>query len=202
MQDIDFNQWSQESEKLGFNKKTRIDLPNEKIGNIPNRKYMNETYKDKGGWSKGHLLNFSIGQGEVSVTPIQVIQLVNLIANNGKTYYPRLNLFERNESYTVDYKNNVWKFIKNAMYAAVNDNGGTAYKAKVNKKNVKVYGKTGTAQVCSNCDDKPHAWFSGFVEYGNNQKLSICILIENGGKGSNIPADMSKKIFEYILKDV
>ena len=202
MQDIDFDQWSQESEKLGFNKKTHIDLPNEKIGNIPNRKYMNETYKDKGGWSKGHLLNFSIGQGEVSVTPIQVIQLVNLIANNGKAYYPRLNLFERNESYTVDYKNNVWKFIKNAMYAAVNDNGGTAYKAKVNKKNVKVYGKTGTAQVCSNCDDKPHAWFSGFVEYGNNQKLSICILIENGGKGSNIPADMSRKIFEYILKDV
>ena len=88
------------------------------------------------------------------------------------------------------------------MYAAVNDNGGTAYRAKVNKKNVKVYGKTGTAQVCSNCDDKPHAWFSGFVEYGNNQKLSICILIENGGKGSNIPADLSKKIFEYILKDV
>ena len=40
------------------------------------------------------------------------------------------------------------------------------------------------------------------LKYGNNQKLSICILIENGGKGSNIPADMSKKIFEYILKDV
>ena len=100
------------------------------------------------------------------------------------------------------YKKNVWKIIKNAMYAAVNDNGGTAYKAKVNKKNVKVYGKTGTAQVCSNCDDEAHAWFSGFVEYGDNQKLSICILIENGGKGSNIPADMSRKIFEYILKDV
>jgi len=202
MQNIDFNQWAEESEKLGFNKKTHIDLPNEQIGNIPNRKYMNETYKDRGGWSKGHLLNFSIGQGEISVTPIQVIQLINLIANEGKTYYPHLNLFERNQSYIANYKNNVWKFIKNAMYAAVNHNGGTAYKAKVNKKNVKVYGKTGTAQVCSNCDDKPHAWFSGFVEYGNNQKLSICILIENGGKGSNIPADMSKKIFEYILKDV
>ena len=65
MQDIEFDLWSKESERLGFNKKTFVDLPNEVIGNIPNRKYMNKTYKDKGGWSTGHLLNFSIGQGEV-----------------------------------------------------------------------------------------------------------------------------------------
>ena len=86
--------------------------------------------------------------------------------------------------------------------AVINYKGGTAGNARIDDSLGKVFGKTGTTQVCSNCDDKPHAWFSGFVEYGNNQKLSICILIENGGKGSNTPADMSKKIFEYILKDV
>ena len=53
---------------------------------------MNKFYKDKGGWSKGHLLNLSIGQGEVSVTPIQVIQLINSIANNGILHTPHLNI--------------------------------------------------------------------------------------------------------------
>ena len=46
-----------------------------------------------------------------------------------------------------------------------------------------------------------YAWFAGFIEYGNNKKLSICVLIENGGKGSNIPAILTKEIFEYFLKN-
>ena len=202
MQNIDFSMWSKESERLGFNKKTLIDLPGEKVGVIPNHKYMNDMYKNSGGWSTGHLLNFSIGQGEVSVTPIQVIQLINLIANEGETFYPHLNLAKEKDSFIVDYNKNVWKFIKSAMYDAVNSNGGTAYKAKINNMNVKVYGKTGTAQVCSSCDIETHAWFTGFVEYGDNKKLSICIMIENGGKGSNIPSAMSSEIFEFLLKDV
>ena len=53
---------------------------------------MNKFYKNKGGWSKGHLLNLSIGQGEVSVTPIQVMQLINAIANNGIIFEPHLNI--------------------------------------------------------------------------------------------------------------
>ena len=201
MQNIDFSTWSLESEKLGFNKKTFIDLPNEKKGVIPNKNYMNKMYKNKGGWSKGHLLNFSIGQGEVAVTPIQVIQLINIIANDGKTYMPHLNLNSIKEDIGVNYNKHVWKFIKSAMYDAVNASRGTAYRAKVNDSNVKVHGKTGTAQVCSDCDNLPHAWFAGFIEYGNNKKLSICVLIENGGKGSNIPAILTKEIFEYFLKN-
>ena len=136
------------------------------------------------------------------MTPIQVIQLINLIVNEGEVFYPHLNLGREKDSFSVDYNKNVWKFIKSAMYDAVNSNGGTAYKAKINHPNVKVYGKTGTAQVCSNCGIEPHAWFTGFIEYGNNQKVSICILIENGGKGSNIPSAMSREIFEFLLKDV
>ena len=201
MQSVDFSLWSKEAEKFGFNKKTLIDLPNEQIGVIPNKQYMNTTYKNKGGWSKGHLLNFSIGQGEVSVTPMQVIQLINLIANDGDVYNPHLNFFRETELISLDYNKNVWKIIKKAMYDAVNSNGGTAYKAKVDDHNVKVFGKTGTAQVCSNCDVEPHAWFAGFIQYNKDKKISICILIENGGKGSNIPAALSKEIFEFILED-
>ena len=88
------------------------------------------------------------------------------------------------------------------MYDAVNASGGTAYKAKIHLDNVKVYGKTGTAQICSNCDLLPHAWFAGFIELNQNKKFTITVIIENGGKGSDKPTIMAKKIFQYILENL
>ena len=85
------------------------------------------------------------------------------------------------------------------MTVTVNKNNGTAYNAKSNYDFVKTYGKTGTVQLCSNCDIEPHGWFAGFLELRNGRKYSICIIVENGGKGSIIPTKMAKKIFEYIV---
>ena len=65
-------------------------------------------------------------------------------------------------------------------------------------KGAKVYGKTGTAQICSECDLLPHAWFAGFLEF-KNKKFSISVIIENGGKGSDLPSEMSRKIFKYLV---
>ena len=87
------------------------------------------------------------------------------------------------------------------MSDAVYKRGGTAYNAKVTINDAKVYGKTGTVQVCSDCDILPHAWFGGFLESSNNKKYSISIIIENGGKGSNIPAKIAKKIFEFLINN-
>ena len=199
MQKIDFNNWYSEITKFGFHSKTGIDLPDEKIGLIPNKKYMNRTYKNRGGWSKGHLLNLSIGQGEISVTPIQIINLINIIANRGKTFQPHLNLNFEAKEVMVNYNDKVWKDLREFMSNAVNSDGGTAYNAKINKKYGKVYGKTGTAQVCSNCDIEPHGWFAGFIELQNNKTYTICVIIENGGKGSIIPTKIAKNIFNYII---
>ena len=149
-------------------------------------------------------MNFSIGQGEVTVTPIQVVQAINLIAAEGTTFRPHINLNAEKEQFSLDYRRDVWNFIKKSMYAAVNHSGGTAYRARIDDKNKKIYGKTGTAQVCSNCDKSPHAWFAGFMEYNENNKVSVCVMIENGGKGSDISAIIANKIFNYIggIKDV
>ena len=127
------------------------------------------------------------------------MQLINAIANNGVIYKPHLNLVNELESKNVNYKNIVWKNLKDAMYDAVNSDGGTAYNTRIDKKNGTVYGKTGTAQVCGNCDIKPHGWFAGFLELKNGNKYTICIVVENGGKGSILPTKMAKKIFEYII---
>jgi len=200
IQKIDFNLWSQEVSKFGFGHYSGIDLPSENKGLVPNKVYMNNKYKNKGGWSKGHLLNLSIGQGETMVTPIQIINLINIISNEGKYITPHLNKeYKYLKEHKINYNQNVWKILKSSMYDAVNKKGGTAYKTIINNKDVKVYGKTGTAQICSNCDLLPHAWFGGFIELSNGNKYSITIIIENGGKGSNKPTMMAKKIFQFII---
>jgi penicillin-binding protein 2 len=200
MQKIDFDDWSNASKQFGFGMKTEIDLPQENKGLVPTKNYMNEFYKDKGGWSKGHLLNLSIGQGEVSVTPIQVIQLINSIANNGVLYTPHLNIRYNSKKTNISYNENVWSILKQAMYDAVNSDGGTAYNARIDTKRGIAYGKTGTAQVCSNCDIEPHGWFAGFIKLNNGKQYTICIIIENGGKGSNKPTRIAKDIFQYIIE--
>ena len=197
IQMIDFDMWSSEVRKFGFGNITNIDLNGEKKGVVPDRQFMTNLYKDKGGWSAGHLLNLSIGQGEIMVTPIQIGNLINIIQNEGYSMTPHLNKYNTVNKNIINYNKDVWKTIKQSMYDAVNKDKGTAYKAKINKKGAKVYGKTGTAQICSNCDLLPHAWFAGFLEL-NKKKYSIVIIVENGGKGSNIPSIMARKIFQYI----
>ena len=177
MQKINFDDWSNVSKQFGFGMKTGIDLPQENKGLVPTKNFMNKFYKDKGGWSKGHLLNLSIGQGEVSVTPIQVIQLINSIANNGTLYTPHLNAKHKFKRTNINYNKNVWSTLKQAMYDAVNSDGGTAYNARIDKKIGAAYGKTGTAQVCSNCDIEPHGWFAGFVELKYKQDFIMVSLL-------------------------
>ena len=99
----------------------------------------------------------------------------------------------------VSYKKSVFKEIKQGMSDAVYKDGGTAYNINILDNNIKVYGKTGTAQLCANCDIEPHAWFAGFMELKNGKVFSICVLIENGGKGSDKPTKISKEIFEFIM---
>ena len=122
------------------------------------------------------------------------------IVNDGKIYSPHLNINQDLVEKNINYKDKVWYLLKKAMYAAVNHTGGTAYNARIDEKLGKVFGKTGTAQVCSNCDILPHGWFAGFIELKDGRKYSICILIENGGKGSNKPSRLAKKIFNYIAR--
>ena len=198
IQKMDLNLWSEEVKKFGFGSMTGIDLKSEQNGLVPTVEFMNEKYKDSGRWSKGHELNLSIGQGETLVTPLQISNLMNYIANNGYICKPRISGNNCHEKSFTNYSNSVFNTIKKSMYDAVNKSKGTAYNAAVDLSQGKVYGKTGTVQICSNCDILPHAWFAGFMESKKNKKYSITIIIENGGKGSNIPSKLAGKIFEYL----
>ena len=81
VQRLTLTEWSETCKQFGFGKKTGIDLPIEKTGVVPTKDYMNNRY-GRWGWSKGAMLNLTIGQGDVLVTPLQMLHYINKIATN------------------------------------------------------------------------------------------------------------------------
>ena len=86
IQQIDLDKLSKYLNNLVLGNKTNVDIPNESMGLVPNKDYLMNRY-GKYGWSKGTLLNLAIGQGEILVTPMQVLNYINLISTKGKTLH-------------------------------------------------------------------------------------------------------------------
>lgn len=197
---LDFDEWIKYSKILGFGQLTNIDLPDEKNGNVPDRKYMNKTY---GRWGKGYLLNFVIGQGDVLVTPIQLAKYVSIIASNGLNIKPHLvkviYYHEKNKLVTKKYSKDKIEglseqslnVVKEGMRRVMQGEEGTARYSNI--ENLDLHGKTGTAQ---NPHGKDHAWFIGFSGK-SSFPYAVVIFVENGEGGSKTAAPIAKKIYKY-----
>ena len=183
------------AENFGYGIKSGIDLFGERAGNIPGTEYMNNKY-GKYGWAKGNLLTFVIGQGDILVTPIQVVQMMNLIASKGKTYIPSLNLNNSSNKFNLSLKSSTWEFLEDALWNVINHKDGTGKLARIEGANI--HGKTGTAQ---NPHGEDHSWFAGYMVLDNNPIISLSVLVEHGGKGSIEGAMISRKIFEFVLQN-
>ena len=184
--------------QFGFGLKTKIDIPNEVSGLVPDKDYMLKRY-GKYGWSQGVLLNLAIGQGELLVTPIQVLNYVNLLATKGNSpscHFVFVDNLPKNVQPVL--KKDIWDNIHEGLREAIVGENGTGKKANLNLESFKLYGKTGTAEN-SHGDD--HAWFVGWVDY-RNKKHSIVVLLENAGSGGAVAAPMAREVFsELILKN-
>ena len=172
---------------------TDIDLPSEMKGKVPNRKYMNKLY-GRYGWSTGAMLNISIGQGEVLVTPIQMAAYTNILATRGipKNLHlvnPKIN--ENVKPLSVSSK--TWDIIHDSMKEVVNGKKGTGKLSNPNISGVLVSGKTGTAE---NPHGETHAWYIGFADYHNKDMISVVVLVENGGGGGSVASPIARKIFK------
>ena len=191
----DFDILSDFYKKFGFGRLTGVDIQGESRGVVPTIDYMNKRY-GRFGWSKGSLLNYSIGQGELLVTPIQVFNYTNLLATKGKTYKPHfVKDYSPVPSDTIDIPNETWDKIILDMAKVISDENGTGKAADPKKLNAKVFGKTGTAE---NPHGEDHAWFIGWMDF-LNEKYSIVILLENAGSGGAIAAPIAKNIFNDII---
>mgnify|MGYP001437492027 FL=1 len=178
---------------------TGIDLPSEMKGKVPNRKYMNKLY-GRYGWSTGAMLNISIGQGEILVTPIQMAAYINILATKGvsnKLHVVESEINEDLKSISVNPK--TWEIIHNSMREVVYGKKGTGKLSNPNIPGVLVSGKTGTAE---NPHGETHAWYIGFADYDSKDMISVVVLVENGGGGGSIASPIARKIFKKYNESI
>jgi len=180
--------------------RTGIDLPGERKGFFPSRKWYIDNYGKYVG-ILGHKVNLAIGQGEVLVTPLQICAYYSALGNDGIWRRPHL-LAKRIEAEHT-YKNYVeqkhlpmsdatLKLIQNSLYKTVNESYGTGTAASI--KGIKVYGKTGSAE--NHMGKITHAWFSGYAKC-DKFEIGFTVFIENGGHGGSISAPIASKLISY-----
>ena len=193
---ISLKNWTDTAKKFGFNTLTGIDLPNEKDGLIPDKEFYIKNY-GRWGWSeRGVLLNLTLGQGDILITPVQALRFINHIASKGDTAQLRLNLSKELSYYDkITYQDNIWDHIWNGMFDVVNGDQGSGWRAKINDSDIKLFGKTSTAE---NPHGEPHAWFIGFFEM-QDTTYSIVVMIENGGGGGAIASPIAGDIVSYYV---
>jgi penicillin-binding protein 2 len=198
---IGIDKWKEYATRFGFGNFTGIDLTEEVQGLIPDENYYIKRYGDN--WPRSIMASLGIGQGEVSVTPLQLAQYVSLIANNGKTKTPHVvrgYIDDETENLVpLEYKEintgvsqSALDIVKEAMFLVVNGHG-TATHIKLS--DIEICGKTGTAQ---NPHGKDHAWFVAFAPY-ENPKIAIAVLVENVGFGGTHAAPIAQKVIQAYL---
>ena len=196
---------------LGLGDKSGIDLPNEVSGLVPSTEWKRKRYNEK--WYAGETISVSIGQGQVSITPVSMAVMMSTVANGGTRYVPQL-LKAVNEG-------NGWKPVqpsppksrvqlKPATVQALHDGlfyvvnrAGTGGRARLVGRDVS--GKTGTAQVISltggkqaagrsERDLRDHGWFVFFAPR-DNPEIAGVVFGEHNQHGYN-SAPIAKHIIE------
>ena len=142
------------------------------------------------------LLNLTLGQGDILVTPLQSLRYINHIASKGKTAKLKLNANKKVEYYDdIILSEQTWDRVIKGLYDVVNAEGGSGWRAKQTE--VKLYGKTSTAE---NPHGEPHAWFNGFFDF-EGQTYSLVVLVENGGGGGAVASPIAGEIVKFFTSE-
>jgi penicillin-binding protein 2 len=154
----------------------------------------------------GAASQMGIGQGDMLVTPIQVVDFIAAIANGGTLYTPQIidNITDVNGNVVKQYEPTVrgtlpvsettLAAIQQGMHDVVNNSRGTAY-TKFIGLNIAVNGKTGTATTSL---EDPHSWFAGYTTENRADlpDIAVVVILENKGDGSAYAAPVFRRIIE------
>ena len=189
---------------MGVGEKTGVDLLGERAGILPDDTFLKERDLK---WYLGDNVNLAIGQGYVSLTPIQMAQYAAIIANKGEGYQPHLlraviptlpneraKFTELQQTRFVKLDEQWWQRISRAMQRVVETGTGTA--ARVD--GISIAGKTGSAEVQRT--DKTNAWFIGYAPV-RAPRVAIAVILEAAGGGGEAAAPVAGRIIEKYLKE-
>ena len=197
------------ADMAGYGQPTGIDLPHEASGVVPSQQWKLRNYRQK--WYAGETISVSIGQGALTVTPLQMARAIGGLAVGGVWHHPHLTkaggLTEKPTEWTLNPQN--LKDVIDGMYGVVNEGGGTGVRARL--PNIEVCGKTGTAQVASadyvksqgaDKNLKDNAWFVGFAPR-QAPEIVIVALFEHGAESKfavPIVRDVMKSYFDKKIR--
>jgi len=208
--EVGIDRWAEYMHSFGLGVKLKTDIYGLRSGNIPDSKYYDH-WRGKGQWKFSAIQSISIGQGEVQLTPLQLANVAQIMANRGWYYTPhfvksidgggpRPEYTEKN--YTmVDAK--YFPYVVEGMRRCVHEPGGTAPMARI--PDVITCGKTGTVEnfklVNGRMIKKPnHSVFIAFAPM-DNPKIAIAVFVENaGGGGGTWAAPIASLVIEKYLK--
>tara|TARA_B100000242_G_scaffold247947_1_gene188916 strand:+ start:1458 stop:3260 length:1803 start_codon:yes stop_codon:yes gene_type:complete len=200
-------------EQFGFGKSSELFI-NENNGILPNKKW--KLGQQGEFWFKGDTINMAIGQGFILATPLQIALAYCALINGGELLTPRIVESIGGENTKFSSKKIVLKdkknldYIQDALIAVVESNTGTAN--NIYDSELRIAGKTGTAQVKSILDDKKyqeirenillrdHALFVGYGPI-ENPNLVVVAIVENGESGSLVAAPIVKKAIDLFQKN-
>ncbi|MFA5158101.1 MAG: penicillin-binding protein 2 [Patescibacteria group bacterium] len=187
---------------FGFGSKTGIDLPNEAAGLVPSPDWK-EKYK-KENWYLGDTYHMGIGQGDLLVTPLQMVKAMSAVANGGKLITPQIvkevtnsdgqivKTFEPKIERQGFISDDNIRVVQEGMRQCVISGSGKV----LQDLSVSSAAKTGTAQFFNN--QKTHAWFEAYAPYENPQ-IAIVVLVEGGGGGYEVAGPITNNILKYYF---
>jgi penicillin-binding protein 2 len=187
---------------VGLGSRTGIDLPSEEPGLVPSEEWVQRVYHRK--WYPGETISVSIGQGAVTVTPLQIAYMIGGIASGGEYKQPHLlKDIQTIGEHRIELSESTVEQVTQGMYGVVNEGGGTG--AAIRLQGVEFCGKSGTAQVIGG-DAKSrygkgqkkfnnNAWFVGYAPR-RNPEIVVSVLVEEGGHGASASGPIARDIIK------
>ncbi len=181
-------------QKFHLGEATGIDLPGEQVGFLPSPEWKEKTFKKP--WLLGDTYNVSIGQGDLTLTPIQLAMYTASMANGGTLYRPFIARTQQpNVISTVAVDPSVMDDVQLGMRMTVTSPKGTAY--TLNDLPFKAAAKTGSAQISNNT--KENAFFIGYAPYDDPQ-IAIVLLVEEAKEGSLNAVPIAKDLLNWYYE--
>jgi penicillin-binding protein 2 len=207
---------------FGFGSGTGIDISGEKPGILPSRQWKAKAFARPADqvWFPGETVNFGIGQGYLTVTPLQLAHYASIIATRGKIWKPRLvaayrdprsGQIRRVPAVSAGEVTGIapedWQRVVHGMIGVTTRGTAAAIGAHAA---YTFAGKTGTAQVFSVAQNekynakliserlRDHSWFIAFAP-ADEPRIALAVLQENGGAGASAAAPIARKVLDAYL---